>query len=81
MSGQTHILSSFCRNALTGIYCFLGRILTWKNQSSWPLGRNALTGIYCFLGDDKLYARRSSYSRRNALTGIYCFLGNNAMPA
>ena len=38
-----------CRNALTGIYCFLG----WQldTQQRWAVvRRNALTGIYCFLG-------------------------------
>ena len=64
------------RNALTGIYCFLG--INWRPLAIavGMMGRNALTGIYCFLGGRE---GRRHYDRRavgrNALTGIYCFLG------
>ena len=63
------------RNALTGIYCFLGCAAD-RDEYTGADRRNALTGIYCFLGVSALREVTAVFpQRRNALTGIYCFLG------
>ena len=63
------------RNALTGIYCFLG-IQIGSGKDICPNRRNALTGICCFLGvDDPPQYSDGGLIGRNALTGIYYFRG------
>ena len=65
------------RNALAGIYCFLGCFMQWHAVPRLLTysSRNALAGIYCFLGGKKKRARITAQKSRNALAGIYCFLG------